>query len=99
MPKGSKGIIWAEWGSGLTGCGKTRRGREKLTSGAEAPTPFQRLSGPTEVGPSPKPARVILFPQPARETGAASSAPTFCRLQRHTGRVPGQLPKTGGYTG
>ena len=40
----------------LAGCGKTRRGREKLTSGAEAPTPFQRLSGPTEVGPSPKPA-------------------------------------------
>jgi hypothetical protein len=37
---------------------------KKLTSGAKAPTHFRRLSGPTEVGPSPKPARIIVFQQP-----------------------------------
>jgi hypothetical protein len=35
---------------------------KKLTSGAEAQGFFQRPSGPTEVGPFPKPRSIRLFP-------------------------------------
>jgi len=49
---------------GFGGCGKSRREREKLTSGAAARTHFQWLGGPTKVGPFPKPAWIRVFPQP-----------------------------------
>ena len=54
------------WRTFLAGCGKSHREREKHTSGAEARTHFERLSGTSKLVPFPKPVRIGVFPQPAR---------------------------------
>ena len=59
------------WAAVAGGCGKSRRGRGKRTSGAKARTHFLRLNGTTEVVPFPRPALT--------ETGQAPSLHGFFR--------------------
>src|ERR1019366_9578403 len=60
----------------LAGCGKTRRGHKKHTSGAKARTHFQRANGTSKLVPFPQPARTRVFPQ------AVNSCPAQTRFDQ-----------------